>query len=150
MQPAANAAITAIYTAPTRAAALDAVARYRDQFAAWPKSVAKLDDLDALLAFYDFPAEHWVHLRTSNPIESTFSTVRLRTRVTKGAGSRKAALGMGFKLVQAAQERWRRISAPHLVTLVRAGATFIDGHLQERRDAAQITTAEVGAEECAA
>ena len=138
MQPVAKSAIAAIYTAPTRADALDAVTRFRDEFAAWPKAVAKLaDDLDVLLAFYDFPAEHWVHLRTSNPIESTFSTVRLRTRVTKGAGSRKAALAMGFKLVQAAQERWRRVTAPHLVALVRAGATFVDGRLQERRDAGQ-------------
>lgn len=90
------------------------------------------DHLDALLAFYDFPAEHAVHLRTTNPIESTFSTVRLRTRVTKGAGSRAAGLAMAFKLLEAAQDNWRKINAPHLVALVRAGATFIDGQLQER------------------
>ena len=90
------------------------------------------DDLERLLAFYDFPAEHHVHLRTTNPIESTFSTVRLRQRVTKGAGSRKAGLAMAFKLLEAAQQRWRRVNAPHLVALVRAGAAFIDGHLQER------------------
>jgi len=92
------------------------------------------DHLDALLAFYDFPAEHAIHLRTTNPIESTFSTVRLRTRVTKGAGSREAGLAMRFKLLEAAQQRWRRINAPHLVALVRAGATFIDGQLQERSE----------------
>jgi putative transposase len=86
-----------------------------------------------LLAFYDFPAEHWVHLRTTNPIEPTFSTVRLRTRVTRGAGSRKAALAMAYKLLDAAQARWHRIAGPELVPLVRAGATFIDGKLQERK-----------------
>jgi putative transposase len=92
-----------------------------------------MDDLDTLLAFYDFPAQHWVHLRTTNPIESTFSTVRLRTRVTRGAGSRKAALAMAHKLLDAAQARWHKLTAPELVPLVRAGATFIDGKLQERR-----------------
>jgi putative transposase len=92
-----------------------------------------MDELDTLLAFYDFPKDHWVHLRTSNPIESTFSTVRLRTRVTRGAGSRRAALAMAYKLLDAAQARWHKITAPELVPLVRAGATFIDGKLQERR-----------------
>jgi len=89
------------------------------------------DHPDALLAFYDFPAEHHIHLRTTNPIESTFSTVRLRTRVTKGAGSRAAGLAMAFKLLEAASERWRKVNAPHLVALVRADARFIDGQLQE-------------------
>ncbi len=130
---AAKAALIAIYTAPTRTAALDAVTRFGEAFAEWPKAVTKVtDELDVLLAFLDYPAEHHVHLRTSNPIESTFSTVRLRTRVTKGAGSRAAGLAMAYKLVRAAEERWRRINAPHLVPLVRAGAVFIDGQLQER------------------
>jgi putative transposase len=67
----------------------------------WPKAVAKItDDAEALLCFYDFPAEHWLHLKTSNPIESTFSTVRLRTRVTKGPGSKAAGLAMAFKLLE--------------------------------------------------
>jgi transposase-like protein len=136
-QEAAKAALVAISTAPGRAEALDAVARFSEAFAAWPKAVARVtDELDVLLAFLDFPAEHHVHLRTSNPIESTFSTVRLRTRVTKGAGSRAAGLAMAYKLVRAAEDRWRRINAPHLVPLVRAGATFIDGQLQERKEAA--------------
>lgn len=131
----AKAALAAIYTAPTRAAALDAVARFGEAFADHPKAVAKVaGDLDSLLAFYDFPAEHAIHLRTTNPIESTFSTVRLRTRVTKGAGSRAAGLAMAFKLLEAAQERWRKINAPHLVALVRAGGRFIDGQLQERSE----------------
>ena len=129
----AKAALVAIYTAATRSEALDAVTRFGEAFAEWPKAVAKVtDELDVLLAFLDYPAEHHVHLRTSNPIESTFSTVRLRTRVTKGAGSRAAGLAMAYKLVRAAEERWRRINAPHLVPLVRAGAVFIDGQLQER------------------
>ena len=132
---AAKAALVSIYTAPTRAGALDAVARFASAFTEWPKAVAKVtDELDALLTFLDSPAEHHVHLRSTNPIESTFSTVRLRTRVTKGAGSRAAGLAMAYKLVRAAEERWRRVNAPHLVPLVRAGATFIDGQLQERKE----------------
>lgn len=134
-QEEAKASLVAIYTAPTRAAALDAVARFAETFAAHPKAIAKVTDhLDALLAFHDFPAEHAIHLRTTNPIESTFSTVRLRTRVTKGAGSREAGLAMAFKLLDAASERWRKVNAPHLVALVRAGARFIDGQLLERSE----------------
>jgi transposase-like protein len=85
-----------------------------------------------LLAFYDFPAEHWIHLRTTNPIESTFATVRHRSKITKGSGSRAAGLAMAFKLIEAAQDRWRAVNAPHLVALVRAGATFEAGKLVER------------------
>jgi transposase-like protein len=80
------------------------------------------DDLDELLAFYDRPAEHGIHLKTSNPIESTFATVRPRTKVTKGQGSRAAGLAMTSKVIIAAQDRWRAINGPHLVALVRAGA----------------------------
>lgn len=80
----------------------------------------------------DFPAEHWVHLRTTNPIESTFATVRLRTKVTKGAGSRAAALATVFKFVESAQTRWRAVNAPHLVALVRVGAHVERGYLVER------------------
>src|ERR687897_37456 len=99
------------------------------------KAVPKItDDLDVLLAFYDYPAEHWIHLRTTNPIESTFATVRLRQRVTKGPGSRAAGVAMAFKLIESAQTRWRAVNAPHLVALVRAGATFINGKLVERPD----------------
>ena len=87
-----------------------------------------VDDVDALLAFYDFPAEHWIHLKTTNPIESTFATVRLRTRVTKGPGSRAAGLAMAYKLLYAAQDRWRAVNGPHLVALGRAGATFHKGN----------------------
>ena len=129
----ARAALAAIFTAPTRTVALDAVARFSEAFAEWSKATSRVtEELDVLLAFLDFPAEHHIHLRTSNPIESTFSTVRLRTRVTKGAGSRAAGLAMAYKLVRAAEDRWRKVNAPHLVALVRAGAVFIDGKLQER------------------
>jgi len=99
----------------------------------FPKAVAKLtNDLEPLLAFYDFPAEHWLHLKTTNPIESTFATVRLRTKVTKGPGSRAAGLAMAFKLIEAAEGRWRAVNGPHLVALVRAGARFEKGVIVER------------------
>lgn len=94
-------------------------------------------DFVPALAFYDYPAEHWVHLRTTNPIESTFATVRHRTKVTKGPGSRAAGLAMAFNLIEVAQARLRAVNAPHLVALVRAGAVFTNGKLVERaQDAA--------------
>jgi transposase-like protein len=97
-----------------------------------PKAVAKvLDDLEELLAFYAYPAEHWIHLRTTNPIESTFATVRHRTKITKGPGPR-AGPAMAFKLIESAQTRWRAVNAPHLAALVRAGARFERGQLVER------------------
>jgi putative transposase len=134
-QPEAKEALQAIYQAESRSEALDAVRAFAEAFSSHPKATKKVTgELDTLLAFYDYPAEHWIHLRTTNPIESTFATVRLRQRVTKGAGSREAGLAMAFKLVQAAQDRWRKVNAPHLVALVRAGATFIDGQLRERSD----------------
>jgi len=93
-----------------------------------PKAAEKLvKDRDQLLAFYDFPAEHWRHLRTTNPIESAFATVKLRTRVTKGAGSKDAALAMAYKLLDAAQDRWRMFNGHELVTELLDGATFKDG-----------------------
>jgi transposase-like protein len=129
----AKDAIAKIYSASSRAAALEAVKTFSDEFSAFPKAVKKITgQLDVLLAFYDFPLEHWIHLRTTNPVESTFSTVRLRTKVTRGAGSRKAGLAMAYKLLDAAQDRWRRINGHELVPLVRASATSIDGKLQER------------------
>ena len=91
-------------------------------------ATAKLDrDWDALTAFYAFPAEHWRHLRTTNPIESSFATVRSRTKVTKGAGSKKAALAMAYKLLDAAQQRWRRFNGHELIADVLDGVAFKDG-----------------------
>ena len=84
----------------------------------------------------------WIHLRTTNPIESTFATVRHRTKITKGPGSRAAGLAMAFKLIEAAQDRWRAVNAPHLVALVRAGARFEAGKLVERPDGQPVDTAE--------
>ncbi|MCC3773069.1 IS256 family transposase [Streptomyces sp. UNOC14_S4] len=137
-QPAAKKAVQDIYNAEDREHAAEAVRVFARQYGAkFPRAVKKITDDEAeLLAFYDFPAEHWIHLRTTNPIESTFATVRLRTKVTKGAGSRAAALAMVFKLVESAQARWRAVNAPHLVALVRAGARFERGHLVERPEPA--------------
>src|SRR5208282_1968492 len=81
---------------------------------------------------FDFPAEHWVHLRTTNPIESTFATVKLRQRVTKGAGSRNAGLAMAFRLLLLAASSWRRLNGRDLLPLVRAGVEFKDGARVER------------------
>jgi len=139
----AKAALHEIYQAETRSDAEAGIRRFEQAYGdKYPKAVAKLTkDRDTLLAFYDSPAAHWVHLRTANPIESTFATVRLRTRVTKGAGSRRRGLVMAYKLLDAAQDRWRSINCPELVTLVRAGVEFKDGIQIERstpesRDAA--------------
>jgi putative transposase len=134
--PAAKKALAEIYNAENKAAAVKAAHTFATEYGAkWPKAVAKVvDDLDVLTAFYDYPAEHWVHLRTTNPIGSTFATVRLRTRVTKGPGSRAAGVAMASKLIESAQHRWRAVNAPHLVALVRAGARFENGKLVERPD----------------
>jgi putative transposase len=132
--PGAKKALAEIWGAEDKTQAQAAAKAFEAAYGAkFPKAVAKItDDLDQLLAFYDYPAEHWVHLRTTNPIESTFATVRHRTKVTKGPGSRAAGLAMAFKLIESAQDRWRAVNAPHLVALVRAGATFINGKLVER------------------
>ncbi|MFF8097922.1 IS256 family transposase [Streptomyces sp. NPDC016675] len=137
-QPGVKNALQEAYNAEDRDHAEKAVKDFGRVYGAkWPKAVKKItDDVDELLAFYDFPAEHWVHLRTTNPIESTFSTVKLRTKVTRGAGSPTAALAMVFKLAESAQARWRAITAPHLVALVRNGARFERGVLVEREQEA--------------
>jgi transposase-like protein len=134
--PGAKKALAEIWGAEDKQHARAAVKAFEAAYGAkFPKAVAKItDDLDQLLAFYDYPCEHWVHLRTTNPIESTFATVRHRTKVTKGPGSRAAGLAMAFKLIESAQDRWRAVNAPHLVALVRAGATFTGGKLAERPD----------------
>ncbi|HEX4661001.1 MAG TPA: IS256 family transposase [Streptosporangiaceae bacterium] len=132
--PGAKKALAEIWGAEDKQHARAAAKAFEAAYGAkFPKAAAKItDDLDQLLAFYDYPAEHWVHLRTTNPIESTFATVRHRTKVTKGPGSRAAGLAMAFKLIESAQDHWRMVNAPHLVALVRAGATFINGKLVER------------------
>jgi transposase-like protein len=84
-------------------------------------------NLERMLAFFDYPAEHWVHIRTTNPIESTFATVRLRQKITKGAGSRKKALLMAYKLLDMAQPRWRKLNASNRVAQVLDGVKFVDG-----------------------
>jgi len=137
--PGATKALAEIWNAEDKQHALVAVTAFVDLYGVkWPKAATKItDDVDELLAFYDLPAEHWIHLRTSNPIESTFATVRHRTKVTKGPGSKAAGIAMAFKLIQAAQARWRAVNAPHLVALVRAGARFECGKLVERDPAAE-------------
>jgi putative transposase len=132
--PAAKKALAEIWNAEDRDHARRAVAAFKLAYGAkFPKAVAKIiDDQEQLLAFYDYPAEHWIHLRTTNPIESIFATVRNRSKVTKGPGSKAAGIAMAFKLIEAAQARWRAVNAPHLVALVRAGAAFKCGKLVER------------------
>ena len=141
--PGAKKALAEIWNAEDKRQALDAVAAFEAAYGAkFGKAVAKItDDVDVLLAVYDFPAEHWIHLRTTNPIESTFATVRHRTKITRGPGSRAAGLAMAFKLIEAAQDRWRAVNAPHLVALVRAGAVFEHGKLVERPDESPQTQA---------
>jgi putative transposase len=134
--PGAKKALAEIWNAEDKDHARKAVKAFAAAYGAkFPKAAAKItEDEEELLAFYDYPAGHWIHLRTTNPIESTFATVRLRTKVTKGHGSKAAALGMAFKLIESAQRRWRMVNAPRLVALVRAGATFTGGKPAERPD----------------
>jgi putative transposase len=129
----AKAAIKEITCAEGKKHAEVAIEAFADEFGKkWPKAVAKIvDDREALLRFYDYPAERWRHLRTTNPIESTFAPVRARSDITKGPGSRQAGLAMIFKLMEAAEGRWRRLNGAHLVALVRAGARFENGELVE-------------------
>jgi transposase-like protein len=134
--PGAKKALQEIWNAENKDEARKAVKAFEKAYGAkFPKATARITDCEeVLLAFYDYPAEHWVHLRTTNPIESTFATVRHRTKVTKGPGSRAAGIAMAFKLIEAAQGRWRKVNAPHLVALVRAGAEFRNGKLVERSE----------------
>ena len=134
LQPKAKRALREIMYAETRAQAEEALDAFVAAYhAKYPKAAACLDtDRERLLTHFDFPAEHWQHVRTSNVIESPFATVRLRQRVTKGAGSRTKGLLMAYKLLEMAQQRWRRLNGAHLLPLVRADVTFIDGVRQER------------------
>jgi len=136
LQPKAKAALHEIMNAENKEAAETAMDRFQETYGAkYHKATERLlKDREVLLTHFAYPAEHWVHLRSTNAIESTFATVRLRTNKTKGAGSRSAGLAMAFKLLEAAQARWRCVNAAHLVALVRAGATFVDGLKVERED----------------
>ena len=131
-QPDAKKLIHEMYLSSTRA---DAKKAYRDfvrQYEAkHPKAVECLvKDEEVLFTFYDFPAEHWAHLRTTNPIESTFATVRHRTRQTKGCGSRLATVTMVFKLSREAERHWRRLNGHQHIAKVIAGVKFVDGELK--------------------
>ena len=136
LQPKAKRLLREIMYADTRDQAEEGMQRFAAEYGAkHPKAVKTLrKDEEALFTYYDFPAEHWRHLRTTNVIESSFATVRLRQRVTKGAGSRTKGLVMTFKLLDMAQARWRRITGAKLLPLVRDGVTFIDGVQQDRDD----------------
>jgi putative transposase len=129
VQGKAKQLIHEMYLAPTRKAALAAYDQFISSYQVkFPKACECLQkDKAVLFTFYDFPAQHWPHLRTTNPIESTFATVRLRTQRTKGSGSRIATLTMVFKLALEAQKHWRRLNGPELVAKVITGVKFVDG-----------------------
>ena len=133
LQEEAKSFLDSITGSETRAKALAAVDRFDEAYGkAHPKAVASLrSDIDDLLTYYDFPKEHWTHLRTTNPIESAFSSTKARTKKTKGAGSRKAGLAMAFKLLTKAEENWRRLNAPHLMEFVALGVVFADGRIAD-------------------
>ena len=130
--PLHKALLQQLYLSATKDAALQAydhfIHRYEAKYPAACQCLAK--DQEVLFAFYDFPAEHWRHIRTTNPIESTFATVRHRTRQTKGCGSRLATLTMAFKLTREAEKRWQRLHGYRLLDQVIAGAVFVDGELK--------------------
>ncbi len=133
VQPEAKSLIHEMYLAPTKQDALKSFARFVCAYQAkYPKATDCLvKDKDALFTFYDFPAEHWRHLRTTNPIESTFATVRHRTRQTKGCGSRTATLTMVFKLALEAEKGWRRLNGYKLISKVVEGVVFRDGVMEK-------------------
>jgi transposase-like protein len=133
VQGRAKTELHAIWMAETRDQAQRAFDTFLEKYGfKYPQAAACLaKDREELLAFYDFPAEHWIHLRTTNPIESTFSTVRLRHRRTKGNGNRRACLSMVFKLLETAQKRWRRLNGHQQIVPLLQGKKFIDGLLQD-------------------
>ena len=135
LQAKAKGMLHDMYLAPTREEAFKAFALFVESFGAkYPKAVECLvKDKDDLFAFYDFPAMQWIHLRTTNPIESTFATVRLRHRKTKGNGTRKATLAMVYKLCREAEQSWRKLDGFKFIPLVEAGIKFVNG---ERADEA--------------
>ncbi len=134
VQPKAKDHLHDIWQAETRKQAEAAFDFFAETYGVkYDKAAAKLvKDRDALLTFYDFPAEHWKHVRTTNPIESTFATVRHRTRRTKGCLSRKTGLAMAFKLMMSAQAKWRKLDGRNRMPELIEGVAFRDGvvHLQ--------------------
>jgi transposase-like protein len=132
-QPKAKSMLHDIWMAETKAEAQKAFDLFVETFQAkYAKATECLGkDREALLTFYDFPAEHWVHLRTTNPIESTFATVRLRSAKTKGCGSRIACLTMVFKLTQSAERSWRSLNGSNLLPDVIQRVRFVDGLKQQ-------------------
>ncbi len=129
LQPKAKEALHEMMRADTRESCEKLMKTFEvDYGAKYPKAVnSLLKNSQRLMTLYDFPAEHWRHLRTTNPIESSFATVRLRTNVTKGAGSRSAGLAMAFRLLLLAQASWRKLNAPALLAAIRNGAVYING-----------------------
>lgn len=137
LQPRAKSMIHDIYMAPTKMDANVAFDVFIEEFEAkYPKAVASLrDNREDLMTFYDFPAENWIHLRTTNPVESVFSTVRLRTRRTKGCGTRSATLMMVFKLALSAQARWKQLRGAARIAQVLEGIQFKDGQEVKKSEA---------------
>jgi len=133
VQGKAKAMLHEMWQAPTKAKALAAYEHFLNSWEEkYPKAVECVrEDKEELFAFYEFPAAHWVHIRTTNPIESTYATVRLRTKKTKGCGSRMATLTMVFKLALEAEKTWRRLTGHKQIELVMQGRRFVDGELQE-------------------
>jgi len=139
LQEQAKDALREMMYAATRGEAEERIAAFATDYGArFPKAVASLTrDQEKLLTFFDFPAGHWKHIRTTNPVESAFATVRLRQRVTKGPGSRSRGLMMAYKLLRMAEQRWRRLDSAEMLPLVRAGVAFVDGEPLEREDTAE-------------
>lgn len=133
IQAKAKSAIHEMYMAATKETALSAYDHFVDVFSdKYPKAVECLaKDKEDLFTFYDFPAIHWIHIRTTNPIESTFATVKLRTYKTKGCGSRMATLTMVFKLAMETAKTWRRLKGSEFIVHVLEGRKFVDGELVE-------------------
>ncbi len=137
IQPGAKDMIHQIWMAATRDHAGEAFDKFLKTYEAkYPQATECLSkDRDVLLAFYDFPAEHWKHVRTTNPIESTFATVRLRTKKTKGSGSRLACLTMVYKLMMSAQKKWRALSGSDILPEILQGIKFINGEKETKHAA---------------
>ena len=133
VQPKAKSDLHEIWQAETKEDAIKAFDHFLEKYQAKYSNACEClsKDRDSLLTFYDFPAEHWCHLRTTNPIESTFATIRLRHRKTKGNGTRRASLALMFKLAQSASKKWRRLRGHEKITFVIQGREFKDGIMQE-------------------